>query len=208
MTKDDLLALISTSLSQRPERTDGGFLFCHTPSLGECAYLGRLYDPVSSEFARPWFARTQSPENPYLSFVTEVANGFRIANFDLAGVIEQIDRTAGGPLGQPIMLDYGNLVERPANLDDSDMVIGGTVGWSSRGSFVMGQDGSVRLVHHADGCDVAAKWPGLEAMLRAELGRIAALHDAEGNELCSATELMHPNGQRWETEIEPGSVPH
>ncbi len=208
MTKDDLLTLISSSFSQRADRADGGYLFCHTPDLGEFAYVGRVYDPVSVEFARPWFATTRSPENPYFAVVTEVANGLRIANISLYGVIDMIDRTGGGALGQPIMLDYGNLVERPPHLDDSDMVIGSIVGWSSTGDFVMRHDGSVRLVHPRDGSDVADEWPSLEAMLRAELGRIAALHDADGHELCTSTELMHPNGRRWETKIEPVSTLH
>jgi hypothetical protein len=208
MTEDDLLALIATSLSHRPQPVAGGFLFCHTPHVAEFAYLGRVYDPVSTERARAWFIEAHDPGNPYRSFVTEVANGLRIANISLYGVIEQIDRSVGPAIGQPISLDHGNLIERPANLPDTDMVIGGIVGWSSRGAYVMGRDGAVRLVHYANGNDVADEWPTLEAMLRAELTRLAELHDPEGRELSTSTDLMHPNGRRWETEIEPGSVGH
>ena len=208
MTTADLLALIATSFSHRPQPVAGGVLFCHTPHVGELAYLGRVYDPVSTERARAWSARAHNQRNPYVSFVTAVANGLRIANIDLYGVIEQIDRSIGPGIGQPISLDYGNLVERPANLHDTDMVIGAIVGWSSRGAYVMTHEGAVRLVHYSNGGDVADEWPNLEAMLRAELTRVAELHDPEGRELCPSADLMHPNGRRWETKSEPGSVRH
>lgn len=208
MIKGDLLALIAASLSHRPEAVAGGFLFCHTPHVGKFAYLGRVYDPVSLELARAWSANANNPENPYLSFLTQVANGLRIANISLHGLIEQIDRSVGPGAGQPISLDYGNLVGRPANLDDTDMVIGGMVGWSSKGAYVMDHKGAVRLVNDSNGGDVADEWPSLEAMLRAELSRLAELHDPEGRTLSTSTDLMHPNGRRWETEIEPGRLRH
>jgi len=207
MTRDELLALVTASFSHRPEPVPGGHLFCHTPHLGEHAWLGRVYDPISTERANPGFAEALNPRHPYFEFVTGAANGLRIATLCLNGVIEQIDRSGTG-IGQPIDLRYGNAIERPANLDESDMVIGDIVGWSSRGSFVMRRDGAIRLIHPLDGDDVAAEWPSLEAMLRAELTRLAALHNAEGRELCTRTDLMHPNGRRWETEIEPGSTRH
>src|SRR6187549_1174059 len=122
MTSDDLLALLATSLSVRPQRVRGGFLFRHTPHVGEFAYLSRLYDPVSDAFARAWLAETDHPGNPYRAFVTEIANGLRFANISLHGVIGRIDRSVGHGIGQPISLDFGNLIERPVNLDETDMV--------------------------------------------------------------------------------------
>ena len=208
MTRDDLLDLIAAKFSHRPQPVPGGFLFCHTPHVAEFAYLGRVYDPASPRRARAWATRAHDHGNPYLGFLTEVANGVRIANLSLYGVIEQIDRSAGPGIGQPISLDYGNVVERPPNLDDSDMVIGGIVGWSSKGDYVMARDGQVRLVHPQNGRDVADEWPSLDAMLHAELARIAELHDGDGRELGTSTDLMHPDGRRWETEIEPGSTRH
>jgi hypothetical protein len=207
MTRDELLALVVASFSHRPETVPGGCLFCRTPHAGEFAYLGRVYDPVSTERAEAGFAEARNPGHPYFEFVTRVANGLRIANLSLNGVIEQIDRSGTG-IGQPIAIWYGNSVERPANLEDTDMVIGDIVGWSSRGSYIMARDGTVRLAHPSDGADVADQWPGLYAMLRAELARLAELHDSEGRRLCTSTGLMHPNGRRWETEVEPGSTCH
>jgi hypothetical protein len=208
MTNDELLALIGSALSHQPQAAAGGYLVCHTPHVAEFAYLGRVYDPVSAERARTWATRSHHLGNPYLSFVTDVANGLRIANLSLYGVVEQIDRATGPGVGQPISLDYGNVVERPTHLDASDMVIGAVVGWSSRGSYVMDRLGAVRLVHCSNGDDVAAEWPNLKGMLAAELTRIGKLHDPHGRELTTSTDLMHPKGQRWETEIEPGSARH
>ena len=208
MTTDDLLALIAASLLHQPQSVAGGYLFCHTPHVGQYAYLGRVYDPVATEQARAWFAEADNPANPYLSFVTGVANGLHIANISLYGVIGQIDRSVGPGVGQPISLDYGNLFERPANLGDTDLVIGAIVGWSSSGAYVMDHDGAVRLVHSLNGDDVADEWPDLEAMLRAELTRLAKLHDPGGHQLSTYTDMMHPNGRHWETEVEPGSLRH
>jgi hypothetical protein len=208
MTSDDLLALLATTLSHRPEPARGGYLFCHTPHVGKFAYLCRVYDPVSGTRARAWFDKPHHSGHPYLSFVTEVANGLRVASISLYGVIEQIDRSVGLGVGQPISLDHGSLFERPAHLDETDIVIGSTVGWSSTGAFVMDHKGAVRLVHALNGGDVADQWPSLEAMLRAELPRLAGQYDAEGRLLTTYTDLMHPNGRRWETELEPGSARH
>jgi hypothetical protein len=175
--------------------------------VGELAYLGRVYEPACAEAAFAW-AKAGFRNHPYIAFITDIANGFQIANVSLHGLIEGIDRAVDSGLGQPISLDYGNTVERPSGLASSDMVIGAIVGWSARGAYVMGDDGRVRLVHCFDGSVVAAEWPALGDMLRCELTRVAALHDPDGRELTTATDLMHPNGRRWETEIEPGSVRH
>lgn len=120
---------------------------------------------------------------------------------------EHIDRSGAGA-GQAVSLDYGNVVERPASVAQTDMVIGGIVGWSSRGSYVMDREGSVRLSHHQNGADVAASWPDLDSMLRSEFTRVARLFDPEGRELGTSTDLMHPNARRWETETEPRSTRH
>jgi hypothetical protein len=208
VTKDDLLALLASSLSHSPERTEGGYLFCHTPHVGEFAYLGRVYDPAGAELVRTWFDGAARAAHPYRRFVTEVANGLRVANINLNGVIGIIDRSVGPNVGQPISLDYGNAFGRPARPDDSDMVIGGMVGWSAEGEFIMDRKGAVRLVHPLNGDDVADQWPSLEAMLGAQLGRLGELFDAEGRVLTTHTDLMHPNGRRWETSVEPGSARH
>ncbi len=206
MTRDELLALVADTFGQEPQLAPGGALFCHQPHVAESAYLARVYDPAPPDQVRAW-AAAHDREHPYLIFLPEVANGLGVANLNLFGVIDQIDRSGRGA-GQAISLDYGNVVERPANLGDTDMVIGGIVGWSSRGSYVMDREGAVRLTHHQDGADVAARWPDLRNMLRSELIRIARLHDREGRELGTSTNLMHANARRWETEVEPGSTRH
>src|SRR5690349_13047965 len=101
MTKDDLLALIEASFSKQPQPVEGGFLLCHTPQVGEFAYLGRIYDPVSPERCLAWASKFRNPANPYLTFLKTAANGLRIANISLYGVIEQIDRSLGPGVGQP-----------------------------------------------------------------------------------------------------------
>lgn len=204
MTRDDLLALIAGAFGHEPELAPGGVLLGRTPHVAEFAYLARVYDAAPPGQVRAW-AAAHDRDNAYLSFLTEVANGLGVANISLFGVTEHIDRSGWGA-GQAISLDYGNVVERPSGLDETDMVIGGIVGWSSRGSYVMDREGAVRLTHHHDGTDVAAKWPDLPDMLCSELTRISRLHDREGRELGTSTDLMHPNGRRWETGIEPGST--
>lgn len=206
MTRDELLALIADAFRQEPQLAAGGILFCHTPNVAEFAYLARVYDPASPDPVSAWLT-AHGFESPYLSFLTEVANGLSVANVSLFGVIEQIDRSGRG-VGQPISLDYGNVVERPAGLSNTDIVIGSVVGWSSRGAYVMSREGAVRLTHYGDGADVADRWPNLDSMLRSEFTRVARLYDPQGREIGTSTDLMHPNGRHWETEIEPGSTRH
>lgn len=142
------------------------------------------------------------PVGRYGNFLLGVGNGARLFNLSLFGFVEQLSREVNG-LGQPISLRYGNEVERPSGLADDELVIGGQVGWSSRGSFVLHASGAVSLVHPEDAADVAARWPTLDAMLSAELDRLSALHDRSGRAIVGSTVLMHPEGRRWETSAEP-----
>ncbi|KDP93882.1 hypothetical protein ER13_15635 [Brevundimonas sp. EAKA] len=93
-------------------------------------------------------------------------------------------------------------------MDEGQMVIGGAVGWSSRGVFIIDDVGRIRLTHHADAHDIAAEWDSLEAMLKAETTRIASLLDLTGEPLSTHTALMHPGGRRWETKAEPLTAVH
>lgn len=208
INREDLLNLISQTLRHEPQPARGGHLFCHTPHVADFAYLGRVYDPISPSVATEWFNDSGAAPNAYFGFLTKAANGLRLMNISLRGVIGALDRSVGFHTGQPISLDYGNRFERPPGLAGTDIVIGGLVGWSSKGDYVMNADGAVRLVSTFDGEDVADQWPSLEAMLRAEVRRVAGLHDSSGQLLGSHTALMHPNGRRWETETEPGSSSH
>ena len=208
MTSSDIVALIASVTGHPPLETSGGYLLCATPHAGEFSYLGRIYHPVSLKLTTEWAERQQIGKHPYLTFLTEAANGLRFANISLYGVIEYIDRSVGLHVGQPISLDYGNVFDRPAGLGPDHIVIGSAVGWSSKGDYVMDQTGAVSLVNCLDACDIAAGWPNLSAMLIAEIGRVSELHDVDGQELVSATELMHPAGRRWEIEEEPLSSLH
>lgn len=208
MTRDELLALIGAIFSEEPRAVQGGFVLRHMPHVGEFAFLGRIYDPVGPALAGLWSTKANAVDHPYMSIMSEVANGLRMANLSLFGIVERVDRSVGPRAGQPISVDYGNVVEKPKGLDAKDLVIGGAVGWSSKGYYVMSRNGAVRLTHHANAGDIADEWPSLEPMLRAELARIAGLHDRQGRELATATNLMHPNGRRWESKVEPGSSYH
>lgn len=208
MNRDDLLNLVSQTLRHEPQPATGGHLFCHVPHVSDFAYLCRVYDPISLSVATQWFNDLDARPNAYFTFLTKAANGLRLMNISLRGVIGTFDRSVGPHAGQPISLDYGNRFERPPGLAATDLVIGGLTGWSSKGYYVMSANGTVRLVSAIDGEDVADQWPSLEAMLRAEIQRVAGLHDSSGRLLGSHTALMHPNGRRWETETEPGISLH
>jgi hypothetical protein len=208
MTRAALLALISARLGHVSLPTSGGTLFCHQPHIGKFSYVGRVYDPASAESIQRWGGSVRHTDSPYLSFLEQAANGLSIANIALFGIVATIDRTVSGHAGQPISLDYGNLVERPAHLQCSDLVVGSVVGWSSQGRYIMRPDGSVRLIHAHNADDVADEWASLPAMLESEITRIAEAHDEKGTCLSTATALMHPAGRRWETSIEPGTALH
>ncbi len=208
MTSSDIVALIASVTGHHPMEASGGYLICATPHVGEFSYLGRIYDPVRSTLPTDWAELQHIGKHPYLTFLTEAANGLRYANISLYGVVTHIDRSVGLHVGQPISLDYGNVLEKPAGLSPDSIVIGSIVGWSSKGSYVMGQTGAVSLVNFLDADDIATESASLRAMLISEIGRVTELHDINGQELVSATELMHPAGRLWETEDEPRKRAH
>lgn len=209
MTRNDLIGLLAALLGHPPRIVEGGAVLVHQPDVGPFAYLCRVYDPAPSGIYQRWFEQYELSATPYRVFLTEVANGLRLTSLSLFGVTgPQVDRSVTAGAGSPISLVYGNIYERPPGLTETDWVIGGVTGWSSRGSYVMDQTGGVRLVHAFDGIDVADAWPSLEAMIRAEATRVAANHDRDGGLLTSWTTVMHPNGRHWETEAEPRDAIH
>ena len=170
--------------------------------------MARLYDPLDAVGLNGWLSEVNRPCNDYTRFLETGANGLRFVALNLYGIIRSMDRSVGPDAGQPISIDYGNLVERPAGMTEDQMVIGGTVGWSSRGAYIIDGRERVRLTHHADAHDVAAEWNCLEVMLKAETARISSLLSRTGEPLSTYTALMHPDGRRWETEVEPLTTVH
>lgn len=187
---------------------EGGDLYRRQPHIYKFAYLARLYDPVSRHSLESWLSGAGFSCNSYTHFLEDGANGLKFSNLNLYGLVELVDRSVGPSAGQPISIDYGNVIERPGGLAKDQMVIGGTTGWSSRGVYIIDSDGRVRLTHYTDADDVAAEWGSLEAMLKSETGRIARLLDGTGEPISTHTSLMHPEGRRWETEVEPMSSFH
>ncbi|MFZ5721133.1 MAG: hypothetical protein ACOY5Y_16865 [Pseudomonadota bacterium] len=207
MTRDKLVALLSFGVDAEPELIEGGVRICHTPFVAPLAYLHRIYPPLSRGDIIDLKQSLAVPNlGGYGEFLAVVGNGARIFNLSLGGFVRQLNRSLHG-LGQPISLDYGNVVERPSGLEDNALVIGGVTGWSSRGVFVQLASGEILLTHAKDGCDVAARWPSLDALLADEILRLSKLHDRMGRSLVGSTELMHPGGRRWETEPEPPPKP-
>lgn len=197
-----MVARLAVGLDAEPEHLEGGVRLGHTPFVAPLAYLHRVYPPLASVELTELEDAIGRPVGRYGNFLLGVGNGARLFNLSLFGFVEQLSREVNG-LGQPISLRYGNEVERPSGLADDELVIGGQVGWSSRGSFVLHASGAVSLVHPEDAADVAARWPTLDAMLSAELDRLSALHDRSGRAIVGSTVLMHPEGRRWETSAEP-----
>lgn len=204
MTRERLVVLLSSSLDARPELVGGGVLIGHTPDVAPLAYLHRLY-PVLSRGDLVGLADSVGRPVPpdYATFLCDAGNGARLFALHLYGYVGQLRRDASDPLGQPVSLSYGNVVERPSGLDDETLAIGGMVGWSARGCLVMTAARAVLLVHPIDGRDVAASWPSLDAMLEDEIARCSALYYRDGRCLVSSTEVMHPGGRKWETSVEP-----
>lgn len=197
-----MVARLAAGLDAEPEDLEGGVLLGPTPFVAPLAYLHRIYPPLAPVELRELAGAIGRPVGRYGDFLRDVGNGARLFNLSLYGFVEQLSREVSG-LGQPISLRYGNVVERPSGLADDELVIGGLVGWSSRGSFVLHASGAVSLVHRENGADVAARWPTLDAMLSAEIDRLLALHDRSGRAIAGSTVLMHPEGRRWETSAEP-----
>ena len=204
MTRDQLLALLSKGIDACPVAHNGGVLLCHKPFEAPMAYLHRIYPALSPQQLRALehHLGRKAPRS-YSEFLCSVGNGARLFEISLYGFVGQFLRDSTDPLGQPISLDYGNAFERPDGLDEDTFAIGGMVGWSSSGTLLMEPNGQVLLVHHRNGRDIAARWPGLDEMLEEEIARCSRLYDRAGRLLASATETMHPAGRKWETSAEP-----
>ncbi len=203
MTRIQLLALLSNGLTA-PTYVGGGVILCHTPSVAPLAYLHRIYPVLLPEqIAQLEVEIGQAPPRDYRAFLTSVGNGASLYNLSLYGFVHGLVRDAADPLGQPISLRYGNIIERPHGLHEDAIAIGGMVGWSSRGLLVMEPGGEVLLVHPHDGSDVAVRWPDLDGMLQDEMARLSSLHDPQGRLTSTFTAMMHPAGRKWETSAEP-----
>jgi len=204
MTREKLLALLSTGLDARPTCFGDGVVLCHTPFVAPLAYLHRIYPVLSpGELASLQSNLGRKIPVSYSDFLCSVGNGANLYELSLYGFVSQARRSASDPLGQAHSLRYGNVIERPEGIKEDTFAIGGIVGWSSRGTLVMEPGGGVLLVHAYDGRDIAARWSCLDAMLEEEIARLSPLYDRTGRLLASATEVMHPAGRKWETSVEP-----
>jgi hypothetical protein len=204
LTREQLIELLTKGVSAKPEFIKGGLRLCHRPHVAPLAFLHKIFPVISANDVNYLEQQLGRPAPPaYVAFLTKVGNGAQLFGMDLFGFVDRIDRSMDGRLGQPISLRYGNEVERPNELADSDFGIGGISGWSSRGTLVMGEAGDVRLVHPVDGRDVAATWPSLDDMIQSEIARLSKLYDRGGKSLSSFTENMHPGGRKWEEKNEP-----
>ena len=205
LTRETLLTLMSGALDAKPELVAGGARLAHVPGGGALNYLLTLYPPLkTADIVALELEAGRPVPLAFRSFLTSVGNGLSLYHvISIFGFVRELRRSTTDPIGQPISLRYGNVVERPRGLDEDDFGIGAMVGWSSRGTLVMSKDGAVRLVHPVLGEDVVAQWPDLDTMLKDEIGRLAPLHDRSGRRLATHTDLMHPAGRKWETKSEP-----
>lgn len=123
-----LVTLLSGTADGQPLAVDGGFLWMPRPEIAPKAYRHRVYDGLNDaalrEVGQRYGARANGPALAWLS----VANGARL--FDgmivLKGFVASERRDATNGLGQPISLDYGNLIGVPS-FARPDQFIAGTV---------------------------------------------------------------------------------
>lgn len=202
-------ALLSQLDRWRPagwvEHEGGGLQVCHAPSVGPQAYLHWLYPGLPEDrLAQTEAAYDRPLPGEYRRFLAW-ANGARLfGHLGLRGShVRGLDREAsdrsGAGMGQPVSLDYGNRIGRPAGAPATAWVIGTISGYSGQGHLLLRQDGSVTLCALSDAQDVACSWGSFGEMLLSEFDRMAALVGDRGEAPESSVEFLPETARRWES---------
>ena len=188
------------------EHDGGGLQVCHTPDEGSHAHLHWLYPGLSEDrLAQTETAYDRPLPTEYRRFLGW-SNGARLfaGHLGLSGSHIQgptpdfLDRSGVG-IGQPISLDYGNQIGRPAGAPATAWVIGGISGWSGQGRLLLHQSGEVRLCSTTDAGDVAAVWGSFGEMLAAEFDRMGDLVGDRGEPRVDYVQFLPEAARRWES---------
>lgn len=187
------------------EGSNGGLAVCHQPARAPLAYLHHTYPGLSAE-AAALAQKRYGLSDAHVAFL-RFSNGCNLfdcltlngSHLTPAGC-ELLRRDPSGVIGQPIDLLYANLA-LPVGLPAGTFGIGTITGDSAQGRLVVTPSGEVRLTHHTDGTDVAARWPDVETVLLSEFDRLAVLHDEDGEPLVDPAELPPVSAHRWEERL-------
>ncbi|WAC59782.1 hypothetical protein [Brevundimonas sp. SL130] len=122
-----LATLLSGTADGQPVMVEGGFLWMPRPEIAPAAYRHRVYDGLNADGLRQVEGRYGARANKYALEWLSAANGARL--FDgaliLKGLVASEKRDPTSPLGQPISLDFGNLLGNPT-FASADHFIAGT----------------------------------------------------------------------------------
>lgn len=177
----------------------GGRVVGHLPDKGDLAWLHRLYPPLDlADVVETERALDRQIPEPFRAFL-QVMNGgrFFLHLFSINGHVARLSRKPSA-LGQPISLQYGNVVGRAKNLPEGAFCVGSLAGQKIVCYYYMMPDGSVRLTRSHDGSLVAAEWGGFGTMLLAEIRRLGAFHDDLGNPTVGAHEIWPRAARDWD----------
>lgn len=147
-----LVTLLSGTADGQPSMVEGGFLWMPRPEIAPKAYRHRVYDGLSETGLREVELRYGARANKYALEWLSAANGARL--FDgalvLKGLVTSEKRDPTSPLGQPISLDFGNLLGIPSYVG-ADQFLAGTfifeddllpITLESNGQVVVFEDGA------------------------------------------------------------------
>lgn len=216
MTWEGTEALLSRLERWRPagwvEHEGGGLQICHTPSRGPRAYLHWLYPGLPEDRLAEVEAAYDRPlPGEYRCFLGWANGASFFGHLSLngshirGGTHDRLDRSGSG-MGQPVSLDYGNRIGRPAGAPTTTWVIGTISGYSGQGRLLLRQDGGVTLCSSADAKDVACSWGSFGEMLFSEFDRMAALVSDRGEPSGISEEFLSEAARRWETPPRRPSV--
>lgn len=120
------VTLLSDTADGQPTPVDGGLLWMARPEIASKAYRHRIYDGLDEvglqDVVQRYGCRANRPALAWL----RAANGARL--FDgmvvLKGLVSSQRRDPADALGQPISLDYGNIIGVPSFADPDQFVAG------------------------------------------------------------------------------------
>lgn len=144
-----LATLLSGSADGEPIVVEGGFLWMARPDIAPKAYRHRVYDGLEEGKLQEVVQRYGRRANAAALAWLASANGARL--FDgtvvLKGFVSSDVRDSKSALGQPISLDFGNIIGIPKFISADQFVAGTVILGDDLLPIVLDEQGRVSVFH-------------------------------------------------------------
>lgn len=194
--------LLNDWLSASVFKEDTGYLSLGYRMINEKRYshFQRFFPPANDSDIAAMENRIGRMIPDEWKSVLKQANGFNLfdATVTFFGANLLANRSPNPHGGDAILLDYGNLFERPDGLPDDYFCIGGMVGYTASGYLFLAPDGHVELRRNWPYVEIGEKWESIEACINDQIDRLSKHYDNQLKNLVTSTKRMPPSCWSWE----------